>query len=101
MIETPEHNLVRGWKNSSVHTAGLALYASAAGAASKPWQTHLSGSKNQSRNQPERQVLRQREEKKRLRRDERREEEGKERAPLSLQWFDKSYYFIISPWAES
>lgn len=33
LIETQEHNLVRGWKNSSVHTAGLALYASAAGAA--------------------------------------------------------------------
>lgn len=61
-------------------------------------QQQLSGRKNQSGNQPERRVLRQRGAAKTRRQRERAKKGG---APLSLQQFDKSYYFIISSWAWS
>lgn len=80
-------------------TAGLAPYASAAAswapAASSEWQEESDGESAWEKSaEAEREAAKTRQWKS-------EEKTVTQRAPLSLLWFDKSYYFIISPWAES
>lgn len=90
-----------GWESAALATrytaAGLALYASALASRAvaaacewqekksvreSAWETRFWGRKKSGKDK-----------------EAESKERAEERAPLSLQWFDKSYYFIISPWA--